>query len=746
MRIWVTGIGVVSPLGRDAATTFAALLAGERAFGPVTWFDPTGCRSSIAAEVGGLTVAEVAPAEGAEGWSRTDAMSVLAARAALAQAELDPATLPVDLAFGGTTAGMLETEGLLAEMHQAAEARLPLGRMLSHPLSSTVDRMQDVVAPFRRARTICSACSSGANALLMAASWLSTGRSERVLAGGGDGICRLTYTGFSCLGALSAEPCRPFDKDRDGLSMGEGAALLVLETEQSARARGVDPIAELRGWAVGAEAHHITNPEPSGKTAARIMAAALERGALTPDDIDYVNAHGTATRLNDQMEVQALAGCLGARLGRVAVSSSKGQIGHTLGAAGAIEAAITAMTIAGGQIPPNMGLVEADTELPLDLVRTARQGEVRAAMSNSFGFGGSDVVLVFAQPGRFADRAGAKPRSVVVTAAGTVGALGVGDTAAARDYVDLGDPPGPGQVDFDAKGYLDLARARRIDRTGRLSATAMQVAMGAAGVGQSGWDLERFGAILGSAFGSVDECSAFIHRVFEKGAKFASPAVFPSLLPSAPVAHASIYHGLGGPVFACADLGAASESALVSAIELIAAGEADAMLAGGVEQASPITEAVLGPLYATQDGSGANGERSEGTAVVLVESEEGVAARGGRPLARVEWSTSWRGAPSNPLGGLPSPGELGSVAVFLARDDAAARAILDHTAWAAVPRRTTVQRAGGHEGAGGFAAAAAASILAAGELDAAMVLGLAPDRGYGLLLSAVATDVAVPSR
>src|SRR4030095_2138275 len=205
MRIWITGIGIVSPLGRDASSTFDALLAGRRAFAPVKLFDTSGCRSNIADEIAGLSVDEVAPSPQATGWSRTDAMAVIAAREALAGVEG-----PVDLVIGGTTAGMFETEDLLAAMHSDAKARQPLMRMLSHPLSATADRLREAVAPFRRARTLCSACSSGANALLLAASWLMIGKSSRVLAGGADGLCRLTYTGFNCLGALDPEPCRPF--------------------------------------------------------------------------------------------------------------------------------------------------------------------------------------------------------------------------------------------------------------------------------------------------------------------------------------------------------------------------------------------------------------------------------------------------------------------------------------------------------------------------------------------------------
>ena len=199
MRIWITGLGAISPLGRGADATMDALLEGRRALREVTLFDTEGCRSRIAAEVPDLSLAEAAPAGEEDGWSRTDVMSVLAGREALAQAGVDFAAQPVDLIVGGTTAGMYETEGLLAEMWRDPEAITPLQKMLSHPLSATADRMREQVGPFRRARTLCSACSSGANALLLAATWLRRGRADIVLAGGADGLCRLTYTGFSCM-------------------------------------------------------------------------------------------------------------------------------------------------------------------------------------------------------------------------------------------------------------------------------------------------------------------------------------------------------------------------------------------------------------------------------------------------------------------------------------------------------------------------------------------------------------------
>lgn len=736
MRIWVTGIGVVSPLARSAGATMDRLVAGDRAIAPLSLFEIPEARARIAAEVTGLRAEDVAPPSEAEGWSRTDAMAAIAAREALDHAGVDPRSAPIDLAVGGTTAGMYETEELLAWLSRDPAAITPLKRMLSHPLSSTADHVRAALGPFRRVRSICSACSSGANAILLGAAWIRAGLSSCVLAGGADGLCRLTYTGFGALGALDPAPCRPFDRRRAGLNLGEGAAFLLLEPEAAARARGARPIVELRGWAIGAEAHHITNPEREGRTAARVMREALRHAGLTPAELDYVNAHGTATPLNDIMESAALRSCLGPEVERVAVSSSKAQIGHTLGAAGAIEAAITAMSIARGVLPPTAGLEEIDPECRLVHVISARDTDVRAAMSNSFGFGGTDSVLVFAQPERFPPPPGADGtrRAVVVTAAATVGPLGVLGSGGAAAYLESGPPPAEAGIEFNAGEHLDLARVRRLDRAGRLATVAIQTALVDAGirVEQGGAPRAEIGAIVGASFGSVDASTAYMRRIYDKGAKYASPADFPNLVPSSPVGHASIYLGLQGPVFATPDLGATAESAMATAIELIAAGEAEIMAAGSVEEASPMIERCLGPICSEiVDRS----VRCEGASLLLFESEQGARERGAQPVARIAWWGAWRGDGAGALADAPGP-EAGPACVLLGRRDARADLCLRGSAWAAVPRRALAPRVGDHEGAGGFAAAAAVAAIMRGDLSRALILGGAPDRGYAILLEA----------
>jgi 3-oxoacyl-[acyl-carrier-protein] synthase II len=734
MRIWVTGIGVVSPLGRGAAITMDRLVAGDRAFAPLSLFElaagdrPTAGprKTQLAAEVTGLSAAEVAP-DGDEGWSRTDAMSVLAAREALAHGGVEPTRTAVDLIIGGTTAGMFETEDLLAQLSRHPDAIAPLRRMLSHPLSSTGDHVHAAAGPFRRIRSVCSACSSGANAILLAAAWIRGGAADCVLAGGADGLCRLTYTGFGALSALDSNPCRPFDKRRAGLNLGEGAAFLLLERDEHARARGAKPIVELRGWAVGAEAHHITNPERTGRMAARVMRDALARAELTAAEIDYVNAHGTATPLNDPMESAALHECLGREVERVPVSSSKGQIGHTLGAAGAIEAAVTAMAIQRGVLPPTVGLEEVDPDCRLAHVTTSRPAALRAAMSNSFGFGGTDTVLVFARPDAFPEPQPTPRVQVVVTGAATVGPAGVHGTRGTATYLESGPPPAPAPIAFQASEHLDVARARRLDRAGRLGTVAIQTALNEAG--RAADDADVIGAIVGASFGSVDASTAYMCRIYDKGAKFASPADFPNLVPSSPVGHASIYLGLRGPVFAMADLGVTAECAMITAADLISVGEAEALAAGSVEEASPMIERCLGPICS---GILQNGARSEGASALIFESEERVRARGGKVIARVVWWTSWRGEPEAPLAGAPPP--AAGAAVILAREDELLTRWLQASAWSAAPRRTVAARAGSHEGAGGFAAAAAVSALERRALPAALIVGRAPDRGYAMLL------------
>ena len=737
-RIWITGVGVVTALGHDVGRTWPRLMRGDRGQAPLGLFDTTGQRAAMVASV--LDAPELVPPGGrADKWSRTSIFAWKAAKEAIEQAGLErgAASGPrVGLIVGGTTGGMFETEALLADLHANPNRTESLVEMISQPLTATGDRLVESLGPFARVRTVCSACSSGANAFAVGAMWLLSGVVDAVVAGGCDGLCRLTLSGFNALAATDPDLCRPFDGRRKGLNLGEGAGFAVLERASSVRARRGAPIAELAGWAIGAEAHHITNPEPTGAAAARVIGRCLRRAGLSPFEVDYVNAHGTGTPLNDAMEAAGLRLALGGDVERIPVSSSKGQIGHTLGAAGAIEAVFAAMAVREQAIPPTMGLEEPDVACPLvHVLREGRPARVRAALSNSFGFGGMDTVLLITEPELGPAQATAT-RRVVISGAATLTPRGLDDGETAASLVDgtldaeAAAPAGP--LAEGLAQHLEIARARRLDRPARLAAVAVERAMKEAQTATSPLLPADVGIVLGTAFGSLDPSAAFMHRLFEKGPRFASPAEFPNLVPSSPVGHVSIYFGLRGASFATADLATSGESAFLQGVELVASGEEDAVVAGCAEESSALVERIRFVLHSVGVSPGApRRPRSEGAAALVLEAELHAEARGRTPLAWIDKVWSWTETRSEPIAG---PRDAARAHVVSAHPGPEVAAELVGTGWANVPRTSVTMGAGEHEGLGGMALVAAASMVHRGAVDEVLVLGLTVGRGYAVTL------------
>ncbi len=729
----------MTPLGPNVEETWERLVRGERAIRPVTLFETQGQRASMAGEVGVVDL-PTAPPDVVGAWSRTSGMAVSAAAEAMRMARLHAGGARVGLVIGSTTGGMFETERLLATLHGEPECRRTLVSMLSHPLTATGDRLDERLGPFARVRTLSSACSSGANAIVVAAAWLLAGEVDAVVAGGSDGLCRLTLTGFNAIAALDPEPCRPFDRRRHGTNLGEGAGFLVIERAETARSRGASPVAELAGWALGAEAHHITHPAPDGAVVASLIECALDRAQMFPRDVDYVNAHGTGTLANDRMEAAALRRALGDDVRRVPISSSKAQIGHTLGAAGAIEAVITALVVARRTIVPTAGLDEPDASLGLlHVPHVGREvASVRAAVSNAFGFGGMDTVLVFAPagPGHEATpgvagpvraaRPSTRPGSpVVVTGAAVFGPCGrLASEGCAALPEGLSGSSGP----VDPDPFLDVARSRRLDFAARLATVVVEQALQ-----ESGPPREGIGIVLGSAFGSVDGCAAFMHRIFERGPRLASPAEFPNLVPSAPVGHVSIYGSLHGPAFGTSNLAVSGEGAVVQACQFVAAGEAARIVAGSAEPRSVIAERVLSALF--DDGPARSGRsREDVAAAVVLEAEDLALSRSARILARVERVFEWRVDGPLALAGLRAPASAGAE-VLMARVSEAADRVLAQTPWRGCPRVSCADSLGESDALGAVAVAVAASRIGVGRIHEALVLGVALRRGYAILLA-----------
>jgi 3-oxoacyl-[acyl-carrier-protein] synthase II len=683
-RIAVTGVGIVSALGQSAPDTFGALMRGERGLRPLSLFDPGDVRSKLVAEVRDLRVSDVAPRGQSADFSRTDAMAVLAAREAAAQARLSSG-LRLGVALGGTTGGMFETEALLSRPELLELPAEQAARLVSFPLSASLSRVADALGGAAVSRSICSACSSGAIALVQAAAWLERGDVDAVVAGGADGLCRMTVFGFNALGATDAQPCRPFDRARAGLNLGEGAALLVLEREASARARGAQVLAWLDGFAVGAEAHHITHPEPSGARAAELMREALARAGVAVADLGYVNAHGTGTRQNDAMEAQALLDVLGSAASTTWISSSKAQLGHTLGASGAIEAALTVLAVSRGEVPPTAGLLEPEVPGLRHVCERGQPARLTAALSSSFGFGGMSCVLAFAAPESAPPARSVRP-SPLIAVAGQA-ALG---------------------ADAEPEKLLEPERSRRFDRGSALAAAGSVELAPPGGVGT--------GLVLGTAFGNVERTMAFLTRARERGARQVPPAEFPHLVPSAPAGNASVYAALTGPVFAVGDLALSAEAAFAAGCDLIELGVAARVVVGAIAPRDAIVERVLGPLL--EPGGFELDGRGAGAGFVLLEAlPSGVAAD-------VVVLGRYRAGYAPPgLAGVPNPAE-GRAGVVLGAAGHELRAALAQSAWADVTRCELSERHHFHEALGALALAEAARQLRdrAGSVDQVLVL------------------------
>lgn len=374
------------------------MLAGRCGVGPVTVFDPSGFRSTIAAEVDIAAAAEGLTPWERRRWSRGDQIGVRAAGEALADSGLlsrcaDPTRIGVLLGAG--TADLLRNERYHRILTHEVTAKPRPSDAWNHFSSTAVDIIAARYGLEGMRSCVVAACSSSTIAIGQATDAIRAGRLDAALAGGTDALSRLTFSGFNALRVMDQEPCRPFDRGRAGMNIGEGAAVLVLEEHERARQRGARIYAEISGYSLSCEAYHPTAPEPNGRPISAVVRAALADARMDADEICHINAHGTATPQNDVAEARGFRSVFGERTRLLPVTSIKSMIGHCLGAAGGIEAATLALTIARGVIPPTINHHAIDPECAVDLVaNVARPAAVAAGISTSLGFGGNDSALV----------------------------------------------------------------------------------------------------------------------------------------------------------------------------------------------------------------------------------------------------------------------------------------------------------------------------------------------------------------
>ena len=406
-RVVITGLGLITPLGAGAGEVWPALLDGRSGAGPVTLFPAHDLPCRIACEVSGFDPTDhKIERRLARTLDRYAQFALAAALQAVEEAGLEIAEREADrvgVYVGSGMGGIMTIEATRDRMLDKGARRGVSPYFIPAILPNLAAGHIAILLGARGPNLAhVSACASGAHAIGEAARLIQRGEADAMVAGGSEAaVCALGLAGFSAMRALSrrnddpTRASRPFDAERDGFVMGEGAGVLVLESEARARSRGADIVAELAGYAANADAHHITAPPPDAAGARRCMAASLEDAGLNPGDLDHINAHGTSTPTNDAAETAAIKAVFGHHAQALTVSATKSMTGHLLGAAGGVEAAVAALTVRHGVVPPTINLEHPDPACDLDYVAGgAREAKVETALSNSFGFGGTNACLV----------------------------------------------------------------------------------------------------------------------------------------------------------------------------------------------------------------------------------------------------------------------------------------------------------------------------------------------------------------
>ncbi|MEA2162010.1 MAG: 3-oxoacyl-[acyl-carrier-protein] synthase [Thermoanaerobaculia bacterium] len=396
-RLAITGLGIICSIGRNQAEVWQSIVESRAGIGKLTKFPGETFPTDIAAQVDDdLDAMRTIDRREAKRMSRSDLLAVIAANEAVAQADRGASSpMPRERAIvstGTSTGGLLEGEGYYFDRLVHGRRRVAASRVLQQPTSGPSDAVARALSLGGGVLSNATACASAGAAIGMAGDLLRSRHADVAIAGGSDALCRLTYSGFNVLQAVDEKACMPFAEERKGITLGEGAAYLVIERWDDAVARGATILAELCGYGATCDAHHPTAPHEEGRGAQAAMRGAIAEAGDDPS-IDYINAHGTGTLLNDSAETKAIIAAVGES---IPASSSKSYFGHTLGAAGGIEAVITVLALQRQIAPPTLRLNTPAADCTLDYIpHTPRPMAMTNVLSNTFGFGGSNVSLLF---------------------------------------------------------------------------------------------------------------------------------------------------------------------------------------------------------------------------------------------------------------------------------------------------------------------------------------------------------------
>jgi 3-oxoacyl-[acyl-carrier-protein] synthase II len=631
-RVVITGAGILTSMGHGWRENADGFREGRLAFRPITVFDTSRQRVGMAGEV--VLPAQLPPhALGGREAARLDRASILLLHAAAEAWEAagwdDSARAePLPLCLGTSAGAMALGEAYYRQATETPGRRLGQpGRIRNYQTHRQAIHLAGALGFSGPVTIISNACASGANAIGHAFQLIRRGECDRAFAGGYDALASLVFAGFDSLQALTTRmPPRPFDAHRDGLALGEGAAMLTLESLASARRRGAEILAELVGYGISTDLHHLTQPHPEGDAALRSMEQACREAGLRAADIDYLNSHGTGTPLNDIAEGRAIQRWAGGDVARIRVSSTKAGIGHLLGGAGAVETVISLMALREGFLPPTTTVETPDPVCTFDLVREPREARVRRVLTNSFGFGGANATLILSAFDESHAVSGSGHRNPVGIAIRGRGAVSpAGWSAAALDAV-LAVPDSlapPEQTLREGRAmpvpvrrvpppvekfpFLRDPRLRRASAVARYGVSAALEA-----VGESRWEAIRSGASrLGIVYALVNGCVHYSARFYGEvigDPSLASPILFPETVYNAPASHLAALLGSTGPCYTLVGDSAQFVEALKVAARWIEDGDCDGVVVVGTEEHHWLcAEAVqlFAPAVVFSEGAGA---------------------------------------------------------------------------------------------------------------------------------------------
>jgi 3-oxoacyl-(acyl-carrier-protein) synthase len=566
----ITGLGLVAAPGYGVDAIWNFIRAGASGLKPLTLFSSPRYGQVLAGEAARDLRSLGAPSRG----SRSDQLGWLAARESIASARIDFKNCAErsGVVLGCSVGGSHGSEQFLTTLIKRGKMRARPARF--HECVSVVDLIADDFGLLGPSAAVATACSSGALAIAVAGEMIQSGEADVMLAGGADSLARMTWGGFHSLLLVDAAGCRPFDAHRAGMSLGEGAGVLVIEAEEFARRRGARILARLSGWGASCDAHHVTAPHPEGAGAAAAMQAALRRASLASSAIHYVNAHGTGTRDNDLAESKALKTVFGQSV--PPVSSTKQFFGHALAASGAMEAVVCVEALRRQEIPANPGFTTFDPAIGFEPVTQLRPAPLTHVMSNSFGFGGNNATLIFSHPETPALTRAARRGPIVVTGLGVVG-------PGAVSLREIEPPLPPGKVKAHSCGALAEAALLTANQRRRLCRMA-QMALIAARRSHSPDPSQRLAVMMATGLGCLEEGAVFIENMIDKDERAPMPSRFPGSVHNAPAAQIAIDLGARAMNGAPTAGEISFECALWMGMTQLATDQADIAMVGAVDE------------------------------------------------------------------------------------------------------------------------------------------------------------------